>query len=69
MDLEQAKREIQELGRSPVSEKMYPIISDWVPITDVLAIINRFQKHWRKRMESSKSENEKKLIDEMLGKI
>lgn len=67
MNIEQAKREIRELSRSPVAEKMYPITSDWVPITDVLAIINRYEKHWRQHAEASKSENEKRLVGEMFG--
>jgi hypothetical protein len=67
MNIEQVKREIRELGRSPVAEKMYPITSDWVPITDVLAIINRYEKHWRQHAEASKSENEKRLVGEMFG--
>ena len=69
MNIEQVKREIRELGRSPVAEKMYPITSDWVPITDVFAIINRFEKHWRQHAESSESDNEKKLVDEMFGQM
>jgi hypothetical protein len=46
MDLQQVKKEIETLGKSPSAEKMYPITSNWVPLTDVLAIINRFEKHW-----------------------
>jgi hypothetical protein len=68
MNIEEVKREIKELGRSPIAEKMYPITSDWVPITDVLAIINRFEKHWRQYKESITSDNERKLIGEIFGK-
>lgn len=67
MNLEQVKREIEELRRSPVAERMHPITSDWVPITDVLAIINRFEKHWKHYKEEKKSDNETKLINEILG--
>ena len=67
MNTEQIKREINELGRSPVAEKMYPITSDWVPITDVLAIIDRFEKHWQQHEQSVKNQNEKKLLDEIFG--
>ncbi len=67
MNLEQVKREIKELGRSPVAEKVYPITSEWVPITDVLAIINRFEKHWKQRMEQRKGDADSKLITEILG--
>lgn len=45
---------------------MYPITSDWVPITDVLAILNRFEKHWKKYQEG-KSEAETELVNEILG--
>ena len=47
MNLQQVKEEIMSLGKSPAAEKMYPITSNWVPISDVLAIINRFEKHWK----------------------
>lgn len=67
MDLEQVKREIKELGKSPVAEKMYPISSDWVPVTDVLAIINRFEKHWKNQRENKKGGSESKLISKILG--
>ncbi len=66
MNLEQVKQEIKELGQSPVAEKLYPITSEWVPVTDVLAIINRFEKHW-KQYVSKKSGDETKLINEILG--
>ena len=68
MNLEQVKREIEELGKSPVAEKTYPISSNWVPLTDVLAIINRFEKHWREYKEKKKGD-ESKLIGEILGQI
>ena len=47
MNLAQVKSEIKDLGKKPATERMYPITSDWVPVTDVLAIINRFEKYWR----------------------
>lgn len=67
MNLEQVKRELKELGRSPVAEKMYPITSEWVPVTDVLAVINRFEKHWRQLKDKEKNSEKTKLIDEILG--
>lgn len=67
MNLEQVKREIKELCKSPVAEKMYPITSDWVPVTDVLAIVNRFEKHWKNYKETKKGGSEMKLISEILG--
>ena len=67
MNLEQVKKEIESLGKSPAAEKMYPITSDWVPISDVLSIINRFEKHW-KNYGSTKGGAEGNLIDEILGR-
>jgi hypothetical protein len=67
MNLDQVKREIKELGKSPVAEKTYPITSEWVPVTDVLAIVNRFEKHWRNYRDERKAGSEAKLIDEILG--
>ena len=67
MNLGQVKREVKELGQSPVAERMYPITSDWVPVTDVLAIINRFEKHWKQQEEKEKNPQVTKLINEILG--
>ena len=66
MDLRRVKEEIQGLGKSPAAEKMYPITSNWVPITDVLAIINRFEKHW-KGYKATRNTPEGKLIAEIIG--
>ena len=66
MNVGQMKKEIENLGKSPAAEKMYPITSNWVPLSDVLAIINRFEKHW-KNYKSAKPKPEGNLIDELLG--
>ena len=66
MDLQQVKEEIRGLGKSPATEKMYPITSNWVPIADVLAIINRFEKHW-KGYKTTRDTPEAKLIAEIMG--
>jgi hypothetical protein len=68
MNLEQVKREIKELGQSPVTERMYPITSNWVPVTDILAIINRYEKHWKLQGEKADNAQVAKFINEMLGK-
>ncbi len=65
--MDQVKREIKQLGKSPVAEKIYPISSDWVPVTDVLAIIDRFEKHWKNYEGTKKGEGDTKLINEILG--
>jgi len=67
MNLDQVKNEVAELSKTPASEKMYPITSNWVPITDVLAIIQRFDKHWEQRKAEMKLETEISLISEILG--
>ncbi|MGA3405512.1 MAG: hypothetical protein ABSD49_07270 [Candidatus Bathyarchaeia archaeon] len=65
MNLIQVKREMVELGKIPVSEKMYPITSEWVPLPDVLAIISRFEKHWKQLPK--KDEDEARMITEIIG--
>jgi hypothetical protein len=67
LDLQQVRHEIKEIGKSPVAEKMYPITSDWVPLTDVLAILARFEKHWRQKY-TEKPDNERRIVEEILGK-
>jgi len=65
MNLQQVKKEIESLGESPAAEKMYPITSNWVPISDVLAVINRFEKHWKSyRAADGQDRN---LIPEIIG--
>jgi hypothetical protein len=66
VNLKQVKQEIETLGKSPTAEKVYPITSDWVPIPDVLAILNRFEKHW-KNFGAKKGEVEASVISEILG--
>jgi hypothetical protein len=46
---------------------VYPITSDWVPLPDVLAIINRFEKDWKHYKETVKGATEAKLVAEILG--
>lgn len=65
MDLTQVKRELTELGKTPASEKLYPITSEWVPLPDVMAIISRFEQHWRQL--SKKDENMARMMNEILG--
>jgi len=67
VSLKQVKEEIENLGKSPVAEKVYPITSDWVPIPDVLAIIDRFEKHWKNYGATKKGKPEASVISEILG--
>jgi hypothetical protein len=57
MKLRELKTEIEESAKSPF-EKAYPITSDWIPVTDALAIIDRFEKEWRKEFETALSKAE-----------
>jgi len=66
MNLEQVKQEIEALGKSPNAEKMYPITSNWIPVSDVLAILNRFEKHW-KNHKTTKEESAVNLVAQILG--
>ena len=66
MNLGQVRKEIEGLGQSPIAEKMYPMTSNWVPITDVMAILNRFEKHWR-NYKTPGGESADKLIAKILG--
>jgi hypothetical protein len=66
MNLAEMRSEIKDLGKKPTTERMFPITSDWVPVTDVLAIIGRFEKYWR-RDRPKRSESEDKLVAEILG--
>jgi len=52
MKLEQLRNEIEESARNLFGEKAYPMTSDWVPITDVLAIVDRFENELRIELES-----------------
>lgn len=66
MNIQQVRNEIMSLGKSPAAEKLYPITSDWVPVTDVLAIVNRFEKYWNNYKAHDTSAG--KMIAEVLGK-
>jgi hypothetical protein len=47
MKLAKLKAEIRDAARSPYGEKLYPITSDWIPVADVLAIIDRFERRFK----------------------
>lgn len=66
MNLAEMRSEIKDLGKKPATERMFPITSDWVPVTDVLAIIGRFEKYWSHN-PSKRSKAEDKLVAEILG--
>ena len=65
MKLGELKFEIQQSAKSPYGEKLYPITSDWIPVTDVLAIIDRFERDLRRQFNSvlatAKSQSKKEV--------
>ena len=72
MKLAELKAEIEQSAKSPYGEKLYPITSGWIPVTDVLAIVDRFERELRYQFESSlataKSQSNKE-IEEFLRRI
>ena len=55
MNLRELKAEIEQCAKNLFGEKAYPITSGWIPLTDVLAVIDRFEKEWRKEFEAALS--------------
>jgi hypothetical protein len=53
MRLNELRLEIQQCVKSPYGEKMYPITSGWIPVADVLAIVDRFERELRYQFESA----------------
>lgn len=53
MRLGELRAEIQQSAISPYGEKLYPITSDWIPVADVLAIVDRFERELRSHFESA----------------
>jgi hypothetical protein len=69
MNLDDAEREIVRLGRLgrlPLAKRVYLIPSDWVPLTDVLAVLTRFRKHQTDFRPSTTTE-EAKVLSEVFG--
>jgi hypothetical protein len=58
MKLRELRTEIEESAKSLFGEKSYPITSGWIPVTDVLAIIDRFEKEWRAEFKTVLSKSE-----------
>jgi hypothetical protein len=53
MSLGELRAEIQQSAKSPYGEKVYPLTSDWIPVTDVLAIVDRFERDLLHQFESA----------------
>jgi hypothetical protein len=55
MRLRELKAEVEQSARNLFGEKAYPTTSGWIPVTDVLAIIDRFEKECRREFETALS--------------
>ena len=73
MNLSDLRAEIEESAKSPYGEKLYPITSDWIPVADVFAIIDRFERELRQRYGSvltiAKSQSKNKIEEYMRGLV
>jgi hypothetical protein len=71
MKLSDLKAEIQKSAKSLYGEKLYPITLDWIPVNDVFAIVDRFERDLRGRFNSSfatdKSQSKKKTEELLRG--
>lgn len=72
MRLRELRTQIEQIGGSLLHEKAYPVTSDWIPVPDTLALIDRFEKDLRRDFGSSlsnlKSYTREQLI-ELLQRI
>ena len=76
MRLSELKSEIQKFAKSPYVDRLYPITSDWVPITDILVIVDRFERQLRDQLESAQKkdkstlrEGDNTLLEETLDEL
>ena len=72
MRLNELKAEIRQTAQVPYGAKLYPITSDWVPVTDVLSIVDRFERELRRQWESvleSARSRPNQNISELLQRI
>jgi len=67
------KGEIHRFAKSPYVDRLYPMTSNWVPITDILAFVDRFERQLREQLESAQKkdktiskESENRLLEETL---
>jgi hypothetical protein len=56
MRLRELRTEIEKSSKNLFGEKAYPMTSEWIPVTDVLAIVDRIEREWRQEFESIRAE-------------
>ena len=76
MKLSELKAEVELSARNPYGEKSYPFTSGWIPVTDVLAIVDRFERQLDEQLRSitgsRKSEpqqQDKELVQRILADL
>lgn len=72
MKLSELRAEIEQSAKSPQGDKLYPITSGWIPVTDVLAIVDRFERELHHQFEAILENGEAgsdKNDKELLGRI
>ena len=52
MKLSELKAEVELSARNLYGEKSYPFTSGWIPVTDVLAIVDRFERQLNEQLKS-----------------
>lgn len=76
MNLSELKEELKDKSKTPIGERYYPITSEWIPITDALALVDRFEKALlalrekvvsEKKLDATAVEELTKLIDSIIG--
>jgi hypothetical protein len=51
MKLSELRAEIERIAKSPYGDKLYPMTSGWVPVTDVLTIVDRLERQSHRQVE------------------
>jgi hypothetical protein len=51
MKLSELHAEIERIAKSPYGDKLHPMTPGWVPVTDVLAIVDRFERQSHRQVE------------------
>ncbi len=76
MNLSEFKQELKDKSKIPFGERYYPMTSEWIPITDVLALLDRFEKGMialrkkvisEKKLDATSVKELTKFIDAIIG--
>ncbi len=76
MNLSDLRQELKDKSKTPFGERYYPITSEWIPIADALALVDRFEKDMialrekvisEKKLDATSVKELTKFIDAMIG--